>query len=131
MGFELVPHTADLKAITRAADLAGLYGAAADLVRAILVGESPVRALESRNIRGESRDPAEAYFRFVRELLYAFDADGFLPARVEWGDPVRVRGERFDPSRHRVEREVKALTRHGFRVVRGPSGYRAELVFDL
>ena len=132
MPFELLPHTADLKAVTLAPDLAGLYGAAVDLVREILVGDSPVEEREVRDIPCEAGELSETYFRFVRELLYAFDAEGFLPARAELGDPVRVRGERFDPDRHRVERQVKAVTRHGFRMVREPEGgWRAELVFDL
>lgn len=132
MGFEILPHTADLRAITRARDLAGLYESAAALLRAIVVGDSPVEERESHEIEIEEPGSEEGYFRFVRELLFLYDAEAFLPARVELGQRVRVWGERFAADRHHSERQVKALTRHGYRLTRDPErGYRAELLFDL
>jgi SHS2 domain-containing protein len=102
------------------------------LVRETLVGGSSVAAREERRFARAGEDEAERFFRFVRELVYLFDAEGFVPAaaRLEGGDTV-VSGERFDPQRHVFERQIKALTRHRFRFERTPAGLRAELVFDL
>jgi len=133
---ELLSHTADLRAAVIAPDLARLYQSAADLVRDILVDGSPVEAREERTIAtasGDAGGDAERFFRFVRELVFLYDAEGFLPARVAsaGGPAPRVAGERFDPARHTSERAVKAVTRHGYRFERTPGGYRAELLFDL
>jgi SHS2 domain-containing protein len=77
----------------------------------------------------------ERLFRFVRELVYRFDVEAFVPAQVEsagLGDGrVRVLGETFDPARHTPEHQVKALTRHGYRFDRRDGVLEAELVFDL
>lgn len=128
----LLAHTADLRAELAAADLAGLYGEAVALVRETLVGDSPVAALEERRVTPAAEDEAERFFRFVRELVYLFDAEGFLPAAVRLeGDRAVVAGERFDARRHVAERQVKALTRHRFRFERTSAGLGAELVFDL
>jgi SHS2 domain-containing protein len=128
----LLAHTADLRAELAAPDLAGLHAEAVALVRETLVGSSPVAAREERRFARAGEDEAERFFRFVRELVYLFDAEGFVPAaaRLE-GDDAVVAGERFDPLRHVFERQIKALTRHRFRLERGPDGVRAELVFDL
>jgi SHS2 domain-containing protein len=133
---EYLPHTADLRAALRAPDLPGLYQSAVDLVRDILVGSSEVRAQEARSVElggegGGDDAEAERLFTFVRELLFFYDADAFLPARFEAGAPVRVWGEGFDASRHASERQLKAVTRHGYRFERERGGYRAELVFDI
>jgi SHS2 domain-containing protein len=147
-----LPHTADLRAGVSGADLASLYQSAAELVREILVGGSAVAAAEQRQLAVAGAGEAERFFRFVRELLFLYDCEGFLPARValtaghaarsgrggsagsggsRGGGGVTVCGERFDPARHTSERQAKALTRHGYRFERTPAGYQAELLFDL
>jgi SHS2 domain-containing protein len=81
-------------------------------------------------------DPAELMFRYVRELLYLFATERFVPgqARVMGGpEPVAVElhGEPFDAARHETQPEVKAVTRHLLDVQRNESGWYAHLVFDL
>ena len=49
-GFEILAHTADLRAVLSAPDAAGLAQAAVDFARAVLVGESRVVAVETRVI---------------------------------------------------------------------------------
>jgi SHS2 domain-containing protein len=127
----LLAHADDLRAEIEAPDLAALHAEAVALVRETLVGESPVAEREERRLRREGDDEAERFFRFVRELIYLFDAESLLPAavRLEGGEAAGL-GERFDPARHVPERQVKALTRHRFRFER-PDRVRVELVFDL
>jgi SHS2 domain-containing protein len=67
-------------------DLASLYQSAADLVREILVGSSVVASGEERCLAVEGADDGERFFRFVRGLLYLYDCEGFLPARVAGAD---------------------------------------------
>jgi len=131
MVYRLLPHTADLRAVVEAPDRAGLYQAAADLVREVVAGDSPVECGEEREIALDGLDERERFFRFVRELIYLYDAEGFLPREVSADGPLRVRGERFDPRRHHSERQLKAVTRHGLRLDEDGGGLRAELVFDL
>jgi SHS2 domain-containing protein len=152
----LLAHTADLRAELEAADFDALCAEAVALVREILVGECPVLPRVERRVALEGEAESERFFRFVRELVYLADAEGFLPASCVRSDGgFRVAGEPFDPSRHVAERQIKALTRHQF--VYGPSvpgsptppgrraeprdadrsagrpgaSLRAELIFDL
>jgi SHS2 domain-containing protein len=131
MGYRLLPHTADLRAVLEAPDRAGLYQAAVDLVREVVAGDSPVGGAEERAIEVDAVDEQERLFRFVRELVYLYDTEGFLAREIAEADPLRVRGERFDPERHHSERQLKAVTRHGLRLERDGGGLRAEMVFDL
>ncbi len=132
MPYVLLPHTADLRARIEGGDLSELYGAAVDLVRDTLVGESLVRAVEKRRLDlAPDLAAEERLFRFVRELLYLFDAEGFVPARLDDVQALTVWGEPYDSSRHRLEHQVKAVTRHGFVFEARPEGFGAELLFDL
>lgn len=128
----LLAHTADLRAELVAPDFAALCDEAVLLVRELLVGTSPVAPRQQRCIPLLGDDDAERFFRFVRELLYLADADGFLPAACTLGErEVTVAGEPFDPARHVAERQVKALTRHQYVFEPAAGGLRAELIFDL
>jgi SHS2 domain-containing protein len=129
--FRYLTHTGDLRAALEAKDEAGLYRCAVDLFRDLVVGDSPVEPRQQRRLElgGGSRD--ERFFRFLRELVYLYDAEGFLPAAVEPGDPVILQGETFDAQRHHSERQPKALTRHGYRFVVEDGRCEAEVVFDL
>ncbi|MCB1009975.1 MAG: archease [Acidobacteria bacterium] len=131
MSRTLLAHTADLRAELSAADERALYAEAVALVRELLVGASPVEEREVVRLAPGGDDDAERFFRFVRELVYLADAESFLPASVRLEDGIRLGGERFDPSRHVVERQIKAVTRHHFEFRSGAEGVRAELVFDL
>ena len=69
----LLAHTADLRAELLAPDRAGLYQAAADLVREVVAGDSPVEGGEERTIELPPAGDAERFFRFVRELVTAME----------------------------------------------------------
>lgn len=132
MSFRYLSHTADLRARLDAASLAELYQSAVDLVRDVLVGDSPVLGGERRRLAAMgNRDPGETLFRFIRELVYLYDSEAFIPRSVEISDGYHLTGERFDPSRHSSERGIKAVTRHGFRLEERDGRYEAELIFDL
>jgi SHS2 domain-containing protein len=168
MSFRYFSHTGDIAARIRACDRADLYQTGVDLVRDVVVGGSPVRAeIEHRIPRSSAAaaadlpSEADGYFDFLRELLFLYDVERFVPRQVELeegGTPAEVavvRGETFDPERHECERELKAVTRHGYSfrwqaeeaAVEGPRdsrepepidepgypepGYTVEVVFDI
>lgn len=74
---------------------------------------------------------------FLTELLLLHDTEGFLVREIRArpvGAPptaivASVTGERFDPARHPVRTEVKAITLHGlvFDLGRG----RARVIVDI
>lgn len=137
MTYEFVPHTADIRAVIASRDLRGLYGDAAELVRELLVGESPVRAAETVTLNVPEGEPADSLFHFLRELLYRFDTERFVPHSSKPPETfsgtfeVLVHGETFDPDRHEAQPEIKAVTRHGLVVERTDTGWRAEVLFDV
>lgn len=121
---------------------AALFEEATVVARRLLAGESPVAGSVARTVSVAAADLEELLFEYVRELLYQFAADGFVPARLELDELNVTRagpaalagtvfGERFDPARHETQPEVKAVTRHGLQVVDTPDGFRTEILFDV
>ena len=74
---------------------------------------------------------------FLTELVLLHDLEGFLAREIRAhpiGTPptalvARVVGERFDPARHPVRTDVKAITLHG--LVFDPERGRARVIVDL
>jgi SHS2 domain-containing protein len=135
--FELFEHTADLGLRARAPDLDTLFAdAAAALFAAIVDDPNAIEPRQRHDIRLEGAERDYLLFDWLKELLYRFDSGHWLFRRFE----VRVEaagltaaawGEPFDPARHALAHEVKAITYHGLRVEPADGGWLAEVIVDI
>ena len=51
--------------------------------------------------------------------------------RGSWSLVAEVKGEKFDPARHRVKIEIKTPTYHMFSITEDASGCKATVIFDV
>lgn len=135
--FETFDHTADLGLRARADDLDTLFTEAAHaLLSAIVEDPSTVQAVEAVEIRLEEEELDYLLFDWLKTLLYHFEVDRRLlchfEARVEDGTlRATARGEPWDPERHELSHEVKAITYHGLKVEQTEQGWLAEVIVDI
>jgi SHS2 domain-containing protein len=134
---ETFEHTADLGLRVRAPSEAELFAEAARGLFAMIVPEletvQPVQAREFA-IAGADRD--YLLFDWLNELLYVFDTERLLLSQfdvrlTDKGLAAIARGEPYDPQRHRLDHEVKAITYHGLRVEQEADGWLAEVIVDI
>jgi SHS2 domain-containing protein len=134
---ELFEHTADLGLRARAPDLDTLFAeAAACLFSAVLENLGTVEPRDAVTVELAGADREFLLFDWLRDLLLKFDADHLVFGRFEaklrddgltgtaWGEP-------FDPARHLLAHEVKAITYHELKVVRDADGWLAEVIVDI
>jgi SHS2 domain-containing protein len=137
MDYSIFDHTADLGVDVSGATLEELYAGAAFALFDLLTDLSSVRAGVARAIVVSGEDPADLLINFLRELLYGWNGDGFLmkTCLIREVKPQRlsalIRGEPFDPARHRILREIKAVTYHQASVSQTAEGWVARVVFDV
>ncbi len=137
MGFSFLDHDAEIGLEVTAADEAGMLAEAVRGLAACVTDPATIRAVDARTVTVRGASPEERLERWLREWVYALDADGFLPAeaRVTVFPDGRVagtvRGERRDPARHPGLREIKAVTLH--QLVSGPrdGGWTGRVLFDV
>jgi SHS2 domain-containing protein len=138
MGYRIFDHTADLGVEVTGATPEELYAGAAFALFDLLTDLSVVRARRSREIDVAGENPADLLVNFLREVLYGWNGKGFLmkncvvrrltPTRLE----ALLKGEGFDPVRHRINREIKAVTYHQGSILKTPDGvWIARVVFDV
>jgi SHS2 domain-containing protein len=135
--YELFEHTADLGLRAQAPDLNRLFAeAAACLFTAIVEDISAVRQVRETRIEVAGDDRGYLLFDWLNHLLQRFEADRLLFSRfdvtvrddglsaIAWGEP-------FDPARHALSHEVKAITYHELKVEPTTDGWLAEVIVDI
>jgi SHS2 domain-containing protein len=136
-GFRLLEHTADMGIEATGDSLEDVFIQAGRGLRAMIFGETPIGGAREVSITVRGADYAELLVDWLSEILYRFEVKGLAPAdfvidQIANGSlNGRIRGDTFDPRRHPVEREVKAITYHQVSVEQGASGWRARVYVDL
>lgn len=135
--YRLFDHTADVGFHVEAESLSELLREAGRALMSLVVddpaGFDPA-GREEVELRADRTD--DLLFDYLSELLYLFATRGFVAVEQEIetdGKRLRatVRGDRFDPDRHRGGTEVKAITYHGLAVERSDDGYVAQVIVDV
>ena len=145
MPWQVFDHTADLGLRVEAPSREALFEEAGRAFTALIVEEpdTAVWELERLDVALTAADPADLLFDWLHALLVAFEVRHLLLVRfaVElfeldegegnlhlrgsaWGEPV-------DPARHRLVREVKAITYHGLWLRPDGAGWAAEAIVDV
>lgn len=137
MTYRFLAHTADIKVAIAVPTFAQLVAEGLQVMQVLLAGERTVKPRLERELAVEGTDAGDVWFRFLQEILYLHATDTFVPANflpdhiTETSIRGIVAGEPFDPERHELQPEVKAVTHHGFVVTRREKGWFAEVIFDV
>jgi SHS2 domain-containing protein len=135
--YELFEHTADLGLRATAADLDALFAdAAMCLFTAIVEDPATVRPTTAAAIEIAGEDREYLLFDWLKELLHRFEDEQVLFSKFEVtvrddGLTAAAWGEPFDPDRHALGHEVKAITYHELKVVPTADGWLAEVIVDI
>jgi len=135
--FRLLAHTADMGIEATGDSRAEVFVAAARGLRNMIFGDVPVTPRQSAPVSLAGGNIDELLVTWLGEILYLFEVRGLVPAEFVIGEITEtslhgeVRGEPFDPKRHPVEREVKAITYHQLYVEQKAQGWRARVYVDL
>jgi len=135
--YTLLNHTADMGIRVWGHTLAELFEHAARALTEILLKERPSQkeSLYRLSIAGE--DPSDLLVRWLGEILYLLEGEDMvvvdisIDAMTETRLDARLYVAPFDPKKHEVLTEIKAVTYHQIEVVRERNGWRASVIFDL
>ncbi|MBE0597636.1 MAG: archease [Desulfuromonadales bacterium] len=133
----MIEHTADMGIEVSADSQAELFIQAARGLREILSASEAVPR-EERKVQVTGGDAAELLVKWLNEILFLFETDGFFPIEFaveeiteEYHLRGRIKGEPFDPERHSIEREIKSVTYHQLRVEKQDGLWHARIFVDL
>ena len=135
--YRLLEHTADMGIEAQGETPADLFRQMALGLREIITACQDIRPKDEEAIEVFGGDREELLVNWLGELVFLLEVRRFLPAcfEIEAIDEhhvkARVRGEIFDPARHFLEREVKAITYHQISVESAAGGWSARVFVDI
>lgn len=136
-GYRLLEHTADMGIEARADSCTSVMEEMARGLVMMLFGDSPASASVVKKIQLNAENPAELMVAWLNEIVYWCERDNLVPAQLKIDTLIdgelrsTLSGEPFNPQRHHVEREVKAVTYHQVCLEKTPGGWHAKVYVDL
>lgn len=136
-GFEMFEHTADIGVRAWGENLAQLFEASARGLFNVVVERGTFSAREMRKIELAAESREELLFAWLRELLYLFDTEHLVFSDFKFRDltdrklSCDLTGEKLDPKKHPLGHEVKAVTRHQFKLEQKDNQFFTEFILDI
>ncbi len=137
----MLDHTADVGFEVGASTLEALFDEARRALLITVFEEPPERGMEERAVRLAAPDLETLLVRWINELVFFIQSDGFVPTRTDvvtrsasdGGYELRARltGAPLDLEGYGWQGEIKSATFHGLDVTRGSEGWRAQVILDV
>jgi len=130
-------HTADLGLEIYGRDEKELFSNAAFALFDMITDIDTVAVTEKRRVAIEGSDREDLLINFMRELLSLFHIEGFLMHRFILGElkehslAGEAQGEIFDPARHAIHAEIKAVTYHQVQITPTSDGLAGRVICDV
>ncbi len=135
--FEVIDHTADIGIIAYGSDIKQVFANAALGLFSLITELDTIEETIQHDVELSSEDSENLLVEWLNELLYTFDVEHIVFKRFEIDEhnyvqlKARCFGDRINPARHKLKREVKAATYHMLTINREDNGYRAQVIFDI
>jgi SHS2 domain-containing protein len=135
--FRILEHTADIGFEAFGGTRKEAFANAARALTQLMVDLEAIAPREKTSLRVEASDMPSLLVNWLSEILYLFDAEGWLFRDFELEDLTEhslvamARGEKFDRRRHQVKLLVKAVTYHQLDLRETAQGWRARVYVDI
>ena len=136
-GYETFEHTADIGIRAWGSQFSDVFEEAAKALFSVLVDLKTVSARQKLQIKLSGESGEELFLKWLKELLFIFDAkhlflSEFKILNLNSGELLaEVAGEPVDPKKHILGKEVKAITRHQFKLIQDKARYLTEVILDI
>jgi len=132
--FTVIEHEADMGLEIYGSNLAELFMHAGAALFSLITDPETIAARFTRQITMENEEGALVVF--LNELLYLWDTERFIPGTFSVLEKagrlnIVMTGEAFDPGKHPVYKEIKAVTYHKFAIKQENNLLKATIFLDI
>lgn len=137
MRYLVFDHTADLGIQIFGRTVEELFVNGAYALFDLIADLEQVQLKADRIITAAGTDRDEMWVNYLRECLYVFNGAGLLMRECvilsldQSQVTARLRGETFDPARHQIKQEIKAVTYHQASVQTTAQGWEGKVILDV
>ena len=135
--YRLIDHTADFGIHVAGKDPETLFANAAYALFDLI---TDIRILEGNNrkeLTVTGADWPDLMINWLREILFLWNGKEILVKKADIISifenklSAAVFYDAYDPDRHAIKLEIKAVTYHQVQVTSGPSGWEGRVIFDI
>ena len=136
-GHETFEHTADIGIRAWGDQFTEVFEEAARALFSVMVNLKDIQPRETVRFELVAEAGEELLLKWLKELLFTSDTRKILFSEFKVLDLTsekliaEARGEPLDRAKHSLGSEVKAITRHQFKLVRDKGRYLAEVLLDI
>lgn len=137
MHYEIIDHTADFGIEVWGKDLKELFENAAYAMFDAITDTKELNALSEISVSVMGEDWPDLMVNWLRELLYLWTGKEQLVRIInitsisEYSLSANIKFDHFDPDRHSIKTELKAVTYHQIRVEKKDATWEAGIIFDV
>jgi SHS2 domain-containing protein len=135
--YHILDHTADLRIRITGANLSDLFKNAGLALFDLIADTARVEADAVIEFTVGGSDSADLLVNYLREMLFLWTGEEQLVKTIEilgitnTAVSVRATVGRYQPDRHQIIHEIKAVTYHQVDVSRTEQGWQARVIFDI
>jgi SHS2 domain-containing protein len=138
--FEYIEHTADLRFKSYGRTLGECFSNASKAMFNAIVNPSTVKAKETKTLRLSSQTIEMILHDFLSETLFFFEDEGMLFSDFKVEVTLKGKayelsgtlfGEKYDPKKHVILTEIKAVTYHEMKIKKEKGIWSAEVLCDI
>jgi SHS2 domain-containing protein len=135
--YRTISRSSDLAVKVFGASQADLFANSGFALFDLLTQIDKVGVSEHLTLEVEGVDRDDLMVNWVRELLYLYQGSGYLlkefAVKEVKDNYIRgeVSGEKFDPDRHEIQREIRAVSAHQSRMEKTGNQWTAQVVLEL
>jgi len=135
--YHLIDHTADFGIQVFGTDSRELFSNAALALFDVITEMDALKGDNSCDITASGEDWSDLMINWLREILYLWNGREMLVKSVqvlslsEHNISAKIYFDAYLPDRHTIKTEIKAVTYHQIQVKRSPSGWEAQIIFDI
>jgi SHS2 domain-containing protein len=135
--YELIDHTADIGIIAYGNTKEEAFEVAAEAMFDLICPLDKVEEKERFDIEVDAEDLESLLVTWLNELLYVFDVKRLIFKKFNVtliGNNQLIShcfGEKFDPKKHEIVREIKAVTYNLLKIENKDNQWMIQVVFDI
>ena len=135
--FKILDHPADIGIEIKGKSLEDLFINAALGTTSLMIEQHEIAANTKKEINLKGNDMENLFIKWLDEVIYLFDAEGFLIKNV-LVETLRatslhtiLQGEKYNKTKHEIKLYLKSVTYHQLEIKQTKEGWEAKVFFDV
>ena len=142
LNYKFIDHTADIAVEVMGSTLEDMFTASAAALHDSVVEKYVFENLkqEEKQLELEEESIEEVLVSFLSELNFLISASKWIFNAIKeikivkngkWHLKANISGEAYDPAKHILKEEIKAVTYHQMNIVEENEIFKTKIVFDI